>query len=79
MTDTNSGKVVHFPRHLSTPPVEMELPRYLEWKYEAMFQEPWSKLEERVRSRRPEFFAMYDAMQDEPETEIKKRWWEIWK
>jgi len=71
--------VVHFPRHLTTPPSgEMELPEYLERKYEYMFQEPWAALEDRVRARHPEFFAMYDAMEDESEPEPKK-WWQIWK
>jgi len=43
-----------------------------------MFNEPWAALEQRVRARHPDFFAMYDAMEYEPEPEPKK-WWQIWK
>ena len=72
------SNVVHFPRHLSTLPArKLELPEILERRYEAMFDEPWSTLDERVRKRHPEFFAMYDAM-EELEEEPKK-WWQIWK
>lgn len=70
--------MVHFPRHLTRPPQrELDLPDYLERKYEMMFQEPWSALEERVRARHPEFFAMYDAMI--AEERLEKKWWQIWK
>lgn len=76
---TGNGKIVHFPRHLSRLPKELDLPQYLERKYEATFQEPWSVLEYRVRARHPEFFALYDAMGDEHKTQKTKKWWQIWK
>jgi hypothetical protein len=78
-TDKLMSNVVHFPRHLARPTQEpMELPQYMERKYEMMFNEPWAALEDRVRARHPEFFAMYDAMEDESEEEPRK-WWQIWK
>lgn len=68
--------VVHFHRHLTIPSSRvLELPEYMERKYEYTFNEPWAALEDRVRARHPEIFAMLDNI--EPQEE--KMWWQIWK
>ena len=48
-------------------------------EYEMQFGKgSWSQLEGDVRSRHPEFFAMYDAAQEE-EPEPQRKWWQFWK
>lgn len=72
---TTNKSVVHFPRHLARPPERpLELPEYLERKYELTFNEPWAALEERVRARHPYIFEMVTYIE-----EPKKMWWEFWK
>lgn len=47
-------------------------------KHDRTFGEgSWAEMERGVRARHPEFFAMYDAMEEEPEQE--RKWWQIWK
>jgi hypothetical protein len=71
-------KVVLFPRHLSTPPKELDLPDYMERLYENMFDEPWAALEARVLARHPEY-AIFKSINLEPELKPKKKWWQICK
>lgn len=72
---TSTSKVVYLPRHLTRPPTRgLEWPEYFKRKYEYMFEEPWSALEERVKARHPELFETLIYVE-----EPQKMWWEFWK
>ena len=68
--------VVHFPRHLATPPSrELSITECMERKYERTFKEPWSELEDRVRTRHPELFEMLDTIDL---SKPHRPWWQFW-
>lgn len=77
-TNTSISNVVHFPRHRARLPERpLDLPEYMERKYEMMFEEPWIALEDRVRARHPEFFAIYGSLAKTPTP--RRKWWQLWK
>lgn len=53
----------------------VDLPTYMQLKYERTFNEPWSALEERVLARHPEYREFMFVW----EPAKTKKWWQIWK
>ncbi len=60
--------------------VENDYADYIEKMYERSFGEgSWVELEKEVRSRHPEFFRLYDAMEDDEIQQERIKWWQIWR